>query len=112
VQGRALPSAQVRRTILITDGNHFWLPQANGAATHAAGTFTIDPSANPKQVDSTAKGGRNAGVVTRGIYEILDTMHQRECWGAPRGARPTSFTPRDCRILQYWKKVGPVPKGY
>jgi uncharacterized protein (TIGR03067 family) len=112
VNGRPLPSGQVSRTLLITDGNRFWLPGSSGAGTHAAGTFTIDPSATPKRVDSTAKGGRGAGAVTRGIYVRLDATHQRECWGAPGGARPPSFTPHTCRILQYWKKIGPVPHGY
>jgi uncharacterized protein (TIGR03067 family) len=112
VNGKPLPSSQVSRTVLITDGNRFWLPQASGAGTHPAGTFTLNPHTIPKQVDSIAKGGRNAGVVTRGIYQIFGATGQRECWGSPGGARPASFTPSSCRILQYWKKIGPVPRGY
>lgn len=112
VNGRPLRPSQVSRTVLVTRGNRFWLPQARGAGTHAAGTFTINPHTIPKQVDSIATGGADAGVVTRGIYEIPDATHQRECWGAPGGGRPQSFTPQNCRILQYWKKIGPVPSGY
>lgn len=112
VDSRPLPSAQVRRTTLITDGNRFWLPQSSAAGTHSSGTFTLNANARPKQVDSTAQGPRNARVVTRGIYEIIDANHQRECWGAPGRARPASFTPHACKILQYWTKVGGVPRGY
>jgi uncharacterized protein (TIGR03067 family) len=111
ISGRALSAAQVRHTILITDGNRFWLPNASSAGTHPSGTFTLNTRARPKQVDSRG-GGNNASLVTRGIYEITNPMHQRECWGAPGGARPTSFTPNGCRILQYWTKIGGVPRGY
>jgi uncharacterized protein (TIGR03067 family) len=112
INGRAVPAAQVHRTMLITDGNRFWFPKAKRAATHPAGTFTIDPGTVPKQVDSKASGGSNAGVTTRGIYRIYDARHQVECWGTPGGARPHSFTSSSCAILQYWTKIGPVPKGY
>jgi uncharacterized protein (TIGR03067 family) len=112
VRGKPAPASQVRRTILITDHNRFWLPRSGALGTHPAGTFTINPGTNPKSVDSTANGAGNAGAVTRGIYEIIDATHQRECWSAPGGSRPRSFTPRTCHLLQYWKKIGPVPNGF
>jgi len=111
VNGTAVPEPQVRQTILITDGNTFRFPQAAGVGTHPAGTFTINPSTIPPQVDSVAAGGTNAGQVTLGIYEIVDATHKRACWGPPGGARPTEFEspPGSGRILQYWEKIGPVP---
>jgi uncharacterized protein (TIGR03067 family) len=91
--------------------NTFRFPKASGLGTHPAGTFTVNPSTRPKQVDSIADGGPHAGQLTRGIYEILDANHKRACWGQPGGARPTEFEspPDSGPILQYWKKVGPVP---
>jgi uncharacterized protein (TIGR03067 family) len=111
VNGQPVPAGQLRKTILITDHNTFRFPQASGAGTHPAGGFTVNPNTRPKQVDSIAEGGSHAGQLTRGIYEILDANHKRACWGWPGGPRPTEFEslPGSGRILQYWKKIGPVP---
>ena len=113
VDGRPVPEAQVKATVLITDGNTFRFPQASGVGTHPAGTFTINPSTLPNQVDSVAIGGPNAGQVTLGIFEIIDDTHKRACWGPPGGPRPTEFAapPGSRRILQYWEKIGPVPRA-
>ena len=111
VNGKPVSASVLRKTILITDHNTFRFPKASGVGTHPAGTFTVNPSTRPKQVDSIAVGGPHAGQLTRGIYEILDATHKRACWGQPGGARPTEFEspPGSGRILQYWKKIGPVP---
>ena len=113
VDGQPVPEAQVKATVLITDGNTFRFPQASGVGTHPAGTFTINPNTLPNQVDSVAIGGPNAGQVTLGIFEIIDDTHKRACWGPPGGPRPTEFAapPGSRRILQYWEKIGPVPRA-
>jgi uncharacterized protein (TIGR03067 family) len=113
VDGTPVPEPQVRQTVLITDGNTFRFPQATGVGTHPAGTFTVNPSTIPPQVDSVATGGANAGQVTLGIFEIIDATHKRACWGPPGGPRPTEFEspPGSRRILQYWEKMGPVPRA-
>lgn len=109
--GKPVPANMARNTILITDRNTFRFPKASGVGTHPAGHFTVNPDTRPKQVDSIAEGGANAGQLTRGIYEIIDATHKRACWGPPGGPRPTEFTSTtgSQRILQYWKKIGPVP---
>jgi uncharacterized protein (TIGR03067 family) len=111
VNGKPVSANVARHTILITDHNTFRFPKASGIGTHPAGRFTINPYQSPKQVDSIAEGGPNAGQLTRGIYEIIDPAHKRACWGPPGGPRPTEFTspPGSHQILQYWKKIGPVP---
>jgi hypothetical protein len=38
-----------------------------------------DASTKPKQVDSVAEVGSNAGQMTLGIYEIIDSSHKRAC---------------------------------
>lgn len=113
VNGKPVPPSVARNTILITDHNTFRFPKAKGVGTHPAGTFTVNPNTKPKQVDSIAEGGLHAGQLTRGIYEILDASHKRACWGPRGGPRPTEFTspPGSGRILQYWKKIGPVPSS-
>jgi uncharacterized protein (TIGR03067 family) len=109
--GKPVPANVARNTILITDHNTFRFPKLSGIGTHPAGHFTINPDTRPKQVDSIAEGGPHAGQLTRGIYEIIDPTHKRACWGPPGGPRPTEFAslPGSHRILQYWKKIGPVP---
>jgi uncharacterized protein (TIGR03067 family) len=111
VNGKPVPASVLRNTILITDHNTFRFPKASGVGTHPAGSFTVNPGTRPRQVDSIAAGGPHAGQLTRGIYEILDPNHKRACWGSPGGSRPTEFKspPGSGRILQYWKKIGPVP---
>ena len=111
VDGKPVPPNMLRNTVLITDRNTFRFPKASGVGTHPAGRFTVNPDTRPKQVDSIAEGGANAGQLTPGIYEILDANHKRACWGPRGGPRPTEFkSPSGSgRILQYWKKIGPVP---
>ena len=109
--GKPVPASEARNTILITEHNTFRLPKASRAGTSATGYFTINPDTSPKQVDSTAESGPSAGQISRGIYEILDPTHMHACFGPPGGPRPTEFTSNSGsgRILQYWKKTGPVP---
>ncbi len=111
VNGRPVPASVLRKTILITDHNTFRFPKASRVGTHPAGTFTVNPNTRPKQVDTIAEGGSNAGQLTRGIYEILDATHKRACWGPSGSPRPTEFEspPSSGRILQYWKRIAPVP---
>jgi uncharacterized protein (TIGR03067 family) len=111
VNGKPVPASVARKTILITDHNTFRFPRASGVGTHPAGHFTVNPNTIPKQVDTIAEGGANAGQLTLGIYEIMDATHKRACWGPLGGPRPTEFKspPGSGRILQYWKKIGPVP---
>jgi len=113
VNGKPVSASVARNTIPITDHNTFRFPKASDVGTHPAGTFTVNPATSPKQVDSIAEGGPHTGQLTRGIYEILDANRKRACWGLPGGPRPTGFTssPGSGRILQYWKKIGPVPSG-
>ena len=88
VNGKPVPASVARSTILITDHNTFRFPKASGVGTHPAGTFRVNPTTNPKQVDSIAEGGPHAGQLTCGIYEIRDTTHKPACWGPPGGPAP------------------------
>ena len=108
--GKALSASEARNTILVTDHNTFRLPKASRVGTSATGHFTINPDTRPKQVDSTADSGPNVGQVSHGIYEISDPTRLRACFSPPGGPRPTGFTspPSSGRILQYWKKIGPL----
>jgi uncharacterized protein (TIGR03067 family) len=113
VDGKPVPEEQVRNTVLITDRDEFRFPADAGVGTAPLGKFTIDPSKNPKQVDSTSFSGPEKGQVSLGIYEIIDANNKRACWAKPGKPRPTSFdsTPGSGWTVQDWrlirKDVGP-----
>jgi uncharacterized protein (TIGR03067 family) len=111
VDGKPVPEAEVRQTVLITDHDEFRFPADARVGTAPLGRFTIDPTTNPKQVDSTALGGPDKGKVTKGIYEIIDANNKRACWGKPGGPRPTDFTSESGsgRTLQYWRLISKQP---
>jgi uncharacterized protein (TIGR03067 family) len=111
VDGKPVPEAEAKKTVLITDHDVFRFPADAHVGTAPQGRFTIDPTRNPKEVDSTALAGPNAGKVTRGIYEVLDADNKRACWGQPGGPRPTDFTSAtgSGRTVQYWRLISKTP---
>jgi uncharacterized protein (TIGR03067 family) len=70
VNGKAVPASVARNTIVITDRNTFRFPKASSVGTHSAGHFTVNPNTTPKQVDSIADDGPNAGQVTAGFMRF------------------------------------------
>jgi uncharacterized protein (TIGR03067 family) len=107
VDGKPVPESELRNTVLITDHDTFRFPADAHVGTAPQGRFTIDPTKNPKEVDSTALAGPNKGEITRGIYEIIDQNNKRACWGRPGGSRPTDFTstPGSGHTVQYWRLI-------
>ena len=66
-------------------------------------TVTLNPAANPKEVDYLLLDGPNAGEIQRGIYSISgDTL--RFCFSRPGAARATDFTTvaDDGRTFSIW----------
>jgi uncharacterized protein (TIGR03067 family) len=81
VNGKAVPVSVARNTILITDRNTFRFPQESGVGTHPAGHFTVIPNTRPKQVDTIAEGGPEAGQLT-----AASTRSSTPATSAPAGA--------------------------
>ena len=77
--GKALPGDEVKRTTIVIKGNAFHFPGLAEDATSRAGTFTLDPSKNPKEMDTTSSEGQ----VSLGIYELEPDTY-RVCF-APAG---------------------------
>jgi len=107
VDGKPVPEATLRATVLITDHDIFRFPADAGVGTAPQGKFTINPAAKPKTVDSLSEAGPNKGKITRGIYEIIDAGNKRACWGQPGGPRPTDFTSAvgSGRTCQSWRLI-------
>ena len=105
--GKEVPEEEVKNTRLITKGDKFTISGDPGLGTSGAGTFTIDPSKNPKTVDSVQSEGPDAGTTVLGIYEIIDDNAKRACWAPPGQARPSGFNskPGSGHLLQVWKRV-------
>lgn len=54
-----------------------------------------------------------SAVIAGVVVLALGVIFERACWGPPGGPRPTEFEsrPGSQRILQYWEKIGPVPRS-
>jgi uncharacterized protein (TIGR03067 family) len=69
----------------------------------AGGTFKLDASKTPRQIDITPEGGK--GVVIQGIYKIEKGTFTM-CYAGPGGKRPTAFESKEGSgvTLIVWKK--------
>jgi len=70
-------------------------------ATSKAGTFTLDPTKNPKEMDSTS----DQQAVSLGIYE-LEADSYKVCFSPAGKARPVNFSsdPGSGQIFQVWQR--------
>lgn len=107
MDGKPIAEDVREKTILITDHNKFTVSTGTKAGTSDDGTFTIDPTKNPKTVDSTQGSGADNGKVVLGIYEIIDDNHKRACWATTGNGRPTDFIskPGSGWLLQNWERI-------
>jgi uncharacterized protein (TIGR03067 family) len=70
------------------------------------GTYKIDPTANPKAIETTASSGPYKDMTMLGIYE-LDGDSLKICYAIPGKDRPTEFTSKvgSCWILVVHKRL-------
>ncbi len=101
--GKKLPQEEVQKIKLTIQGNEFVLKKESVVVSR--GTFTLDPTKKPKQIDETVTGGPNQGKVYPAIYEIGDDQHTI-CFAAAGKERPTAFSsePGSGHLLQVWKR--------
>ena len=91
VNGSALPSEDVSKILVTVKGTAYTV--LNDGKSDP-GSFTIDSSKQPGQMDIHPESGPDQGKTLLAIYEVAsDTL--RVCY-APEGAkRPTSFSTSD-----------------
>jgi len=101
--GTPMAPEEVRKLRLAIQGNEFTL--SKDAAVVSRGTFKLDPTRQPKQVDETITAGPNQGKVFSAIYEIDEDRHT-VCFAAAGKERPTAFAsaPGSGQLLQVWKR--------
>jgi uncharacterized protein (TIGR03067 family) len=102
IEGTRLPEDASKNTRLILEGRHFTL---RGDATALKGTYKVDLSKKPKQIDVTFADGPDKGKTVHGIYE-LDGDTYRVCMGLPGKSRPTAFEskPGSGHVLEVLKR--------
>lgn len=102
VNGSGLPSEDVSNIVVTVKGTAYTLSN-NGSSD--PGSFTVDSSKHPEQMDIRPESGPDQGKTLLAIYEVAsDTL--RVCY-APEGAkRPTSFSTSDNsgRLLITYKR--------
>jgi uncharacterized protein (TIGR03067 family) len=108
--GKPFKSEYIGKVTLTVSGDRYTIVGGKGIGTSGAGTIKIDATKSPKEVDSTATEGQDAGQVYLGIYEIRGDK-QRACFAAPGEPRPTEFAsePGSKMLLQVWKRSEEKP---
>ncbi len=85
--GDSLPQEEVTN-IVVTIQDSTYTVKLNEGTDH--GTFSIDMSSEPRQMDIHPKTGEDEGRTMRAIYELTaDTL--RVCYARQGGSRPTTF---------------------
>ena len=99
--GKALSEDQVKQTRIVVKGNTFRFPGLAEDATSRAGTFTLDATKNPKEMDSTS----DEKEISLGIYE-LESDSYKVCFAPAGKPRPANFgsEPGGGQILQVWQR--------
>lgn len=101
--GKKTPAEDLKAVKLTIQGNRFVLRR--DAAVISEGSFKLDPTRKPKEIDETLTAGPNKGKTFLAIYEI-DDAHHKICFAAAGKKRPTAFSslPGSGQLLQVWKR--------
>jgi uncharacterized protein (TIGR03067 family) len=101
--GQQLPEDDAQAFFRTIQGNEYTVFRFDKAI--GKGTFTIDPTRNPKTIDAIPMTRGAKGKPILGIYEIAQNRY-RLCFAAPGKDRPTEFTsqPGSGRTLTVWER--------
>jgi uncharacterized protein (TIGR03067 family) len=101
--GKKMAEEEAQKFKLTITSNRFVLRKSEAIVSE--GTFTLDATRKPKEIDETITTGPNKGKVYAAIYEIDDERH-RICFAAPGKDRPMTFSsePGSGHLLQLWRR--------
>lgn len=101
--GKKMAPDEVMKIRLTIQGDRFVLRK--DLVVISEGTFKLDPTRKPKEIDETITFGPNKGKVFQAIYDITDEEH-RICFAAAGQERPRSFTSAagSGHLFQIWKR--------
>lgn len=102
--GEAVPDEAVQKLSLVIKGNERVVK--DGDEVKSKGTFTIDATKKPKQMDVTVTDGPLAGKTYPGVYELKDDTFTL-CLTLEGDERPTDLTAKEGsgRLLQVFVKA-------
>jgi uncharacterized protein (TIGR03067 family) len=96
---KQLTDDELKKTRLVVTGNKFTLTFNDQTIT---GTFTLDPSQKPNQIDVVLDGSDKAKLI--GVYEIQGN-ERRTCFAGSDRARPKGVADMGEGILSFhWKR--------
>jgi uncharacterized protein (TIGR03067 family) len=100
--GKPAPEEKIKDVQVVFDGNKITVKMGEKSME---GTFKIDPSKKPKEIDSTTGSGPDKGKTWQGIYELDGDTH-KVCFAPPGKDRPKEFSSKvgSGHILQVWKR--------
>jgi uncharacterized protein (TIGR03067 family) len=99
--GKPLPDDKVKQTSIVVEGDTFRFPGLAEDATSSAGTFKLDATKTPKEMDSMSAEKE----VMLGIYEMGSDSY-KVCFAPAGKSRPGEFAsaPGNHQILQFWER--------
>ncbi|PYK16088.1 MAG: hypothetical protein DME55_12750 [Verrucomicrobia bacterium] len=99
--GKSLAEDKVKQTTIVIKDDTFRFPQLAEDATSEAGTFKLDATKKPKQMDTVSTEKQ----VMLGIYELEGDSY-KVCFAPVGKPRPSEFTSKSGsgNILQVWKR--------
>lgn len=98
--GKNVPEEEAKNTVITIRGSDFVFPDVSQIGTSAKGTIKLDPTKNPKSIDSTSS---KDGTKSLGIYEFVGNGY-RVCFAEPGKDRPQHFSAKSGsgNDLQVW----------
>ena len=99
--GKSLAEDKVKQTTIVIKDDTFRFPQLAEDATSKAGTFKLDATKKPKQMDTVS----TEKEVMLGTYELEGDSY-KVCFAPVGKPRPSEFTSKSGsgNILQVWKR--------
>ena len=99
--GKTLPEDKVKQTTIVIEGDTFRFPGLAEDATSRAGTFKLDATKKPKEMDSMSAEKE----VMLGIYEMGEDSY-KVCFAPAGKSRPSEFASAfgNRQILQVWER--------
>jgi uncharacterized protein (TIGR03067 family) len=103
-QGTSVPHEDIQNITVAIKGSSYEVLGIDGSHS---GTFTIDDSKRPKEMDIKSEAGSDSGEILKAIYE-LDGDNFRVCYARGDAPRPKDFSaPENSRqlLITYQRKV-------
>jgi uncharacterized protein (TIGR03067 family) len=97
--GEKLPDLEQHKpTLILKDGKYKMI--FDGKAVDE-GTYTVDASKNPKELNTTAGAGPQKGMVDRGIYELKGDTLKTAFDEITKQKRPTDFDGSKYQVVEF-----------